>query len=419
MSEQLAASTVRPPSFREMDLEEIADSRERRREGSELPAAPRHDGSDLRDLLLVAERRPGSVSLIDTTAHERLGRIENVGRAPHSLVFDRELPDNGREGAYAYVQSRQGWVSKLDLFGGDLVARVRAGTSGRAIAVSAGSEYLLAGYYNPNHAVVLDADTLEPLHRIPAHAVDPDGQSIGSRICAVRDVPGERCFLVVLKDAGRVWFVDYDDPSFPIVDEVAVGRTLHDGVYGPDERYCYLASQGEEALYVLDVRERAVVDRVPTAGPPHPTPGAIDASRGLGFTGTVMSDAVTAWDLERREPVADVEVPGHGMFLNYHPDSDYVWGDVIFDDTDRDNEGVIYAIDPDDLRVSTVIDTTEWAPGRSLHPEFTRDGDFVYVSCWDAGKLLVFDSSSGALTAEIDGVETPTGTFLGDRATEP
>ncbi|ELZ09827.1 cytochrome d1, heme region [Natrinema thermotolerans DSM 11552] len=418
MSEQLAASTVRPPSFRELGLEEIADSLEVHREETDPPATPQYDCPDLRDLLLVAERQPGSVAVIDTTRHERLGRIENVGRAPHSIVFHRSLAENDPE-ASAYVQSRQGWVSKLDLSSGDLVRRVRAGTSGRAIAISADSNYLLAGYYNPNHAVVLDAETLEPLHRLPAHAVDPDGQSIASRICTVRDVPGERCFLVVLKDAGRVWLVDYDDPSFPIVDEVAVGRTLHDGVYGPDERYCYLASQGDECLYVLDVRERAVVDRVPTAGPPHPTPGAIDESRGLGFTGTVMSDAVTAWDLESREPVADIEVPGHGMFCNSHPDSDYVWGDVIFDDTDRDNEGVIYVIDPDDLRVSTVVDTTEWAPGRSLHPEFTRDGDHVYVSCWDAGKLLVFDSSTGALTAEIDGLETPTGTFLGDRATEP
>ncbi|WP_226479509.1 cytochrome D1 domain-containing protein [Natrinema amylolyticum] len=419
MSDQLAASTVRPPSFRETNLEEIADSHETRWGERELPDAPRHDVADLRDLLLVAERRPGSISLVDTIHHERVGRIEGVGRAPHSIVFHRELSENTREGAYAYVQSRQGWVSKLDLFGGELVARVRAGTSGRAIAISADSAYLIAGYYNPNHAVVLDADTLEPLHRIPAHAVDPDGQSIASRICTVRDVPEERCFLVVLKDAGTVWFVDYDDPAFPIVAEIDTGRVLHDGVFSPDGRHFYLASQAEECLYVLDVRERAVVDRIPTAGPPHPSPGAIDERRGLGITGTVMTDAVTAWDLETREPIADVRIPGHGMFCTAHPDSEYVWGDVVFDDTDRDNDGLVYQIDLETLVVSTVIDTSEWAEGRSLHPGFTRDGNHVYVSCWDAGKLLVFDSATGAFTAEIDGVETPTGTFLGDRATEP
>ncbi|ELY82942.1 cytochrome D1 domain-containing protein [Natrinema gari] len=419
MSEQLAASTVRPPSFREMALEAIADSRETRSEERVLPDAPRHGVTDLRDLLVVAERRPGSVSLVDTTRHECVGRIDGVGRAPHSIVFHRQLPANDREGAYAYVQSRQGWVSKLDLFGGELVARIRAGTSGRAIAISAGSAFLIAGYYNPNHAVILDADTLEPLHRIPAHAVDADGQSIASRICTVRDVPGERCFLLVLKDAGTVWFVDYGEPEFPIVDEIDVGRVLHDGVFSPDDRYFYLASQAEDCLYVLDVRQRTVVGRVPTAGPPHPSPGALDERRGLGIMGTVMTDAVTAWDLETWEPIADVRIPGHGMFCTAHPDSEYVWGDVVFDDTDRDNDGFIYQIDPDELVVSTVIDTTEWADGRSLHPEFTRDGDHVYVSCWDAGTLLVFNSSTGAFTAAIDGMETPTGTFLGDRATEP
>lgn len=413
MSEQLAASTVRPPSFGERDLETIAASHERSGRGSEpLQGGP----ADRRDLLLVAERRPGAISLVDTTRHERIGRVEDVGRAPHSLAFHPDLPD-AREGAFAYVQSRQGWVSKIDLVAGDRVARVRGGTSGRAIATSADGAYVLAGYYNPNHVVVLDGETLEPRHRIPTHAVDPDGQSVPSRVGTVRDVPGERCFLVALKDAGTVWFVDYDDESFPIVDEVGVGRVLHDGVFSPDGRYFFLASQAEERLYALDVRERTVVGTVPTAGPPHPSPGGIDAGRDLAFTATVMTDAVTAWDRTRLEPVAEIDVPGDGMFLASHPDADYLWGDVVFDEGGRDDR--LFLIDPDELAVERVVDTSAWAAGRSLHPEFTRDGESVYVSLWDAGKLLVFDSETAEPVAEIDGLETPTGTFLGARAGDP
>ncbi|SFC07519.1 nitrite reductase (NO-forming) / hydroxylamine reductase [Halobiforma haloterrestris] len=423
MSQQLAASTVRPPSFGDRSLEEIAESRERPvdDETDALPSTPRHELADLRDLLAVAERRPGAVSLVDTVRHERIARIDGVGRGPHSIAFHRSLPENTREGAHAYVQSRQGWVSKIDLYGGRLVARVRGGTSGRSIAVSADSRYVCAGYYNPNHVVVFDADTLEPLTRIRTHGIDPEGESVPSRVCTVLDVPGQRCFLVALKDAGRVWFVDYGtdsgSDSFPVVDDVPVGPVLHDALFAPDERHCFLASQGEECLFVLDTERREVVDRIPTAGPPHPSPGAIDRDRGLGFAATVMTDAVTAWDLERWEPVADVEVPGDGMFLNSHPDCDAVWGDVIFDSGDR-NE-LLYRIDPDTLEVADVIDTSEWGEGRSLHPEFTRDGDSVYVSLWDAGKLLVFDAESGDLRTEIDGLETPTGSFLGTRATDP
>jgi hypothetical protein len=417
MSQQLLASTERPPRFGERDLATIADSREVHCTETDLPAKPQHGVADLRDLLLVAERRPGSVALVDTTRHEVVDRVANVGRAPHSIVFHSRLPANTRAGAYAYTQSRQGWVSKIDLFGGELVARVRGGTSGRAIATSADGAYVAAGYYNPNHVVIFDGETLEPLQRIATDAPGPDGDPVDSRVCTVLDVPAERCFAVVLKDAGRVWFVDYEEPSVPVVEELEVGPVLHDGVFSPDGRLLFLASQGAECLFAVDVRERRVVGRIPTAGPPHPTPGAIDRERGIAFTGTVMTDAVTAWDLDTLDPVGDVQVPGHGMFLASHPDCSMLWGDVIFDDTDRDNEGLCYLLDPAEMSVDRVVDTRTWCPGRSLHPEFTRDGQHVYVSCWDAGQLLVFDSETGQFTARIDDVTTPTGSFLGDRAT--
>lgn len=419
MSKQLAASTVKPPSFRDLSLSEIADSHEIITEEAALAEKPQHGVEDLRDLLVVAERQPGAVSLVDTTRHERVGRVEDVGRAPHSLSFHRDLSDDDRSGAFAYTQSRQGWLSKIDLYGGERVARLRGGFSGRDVAVSADDEYVIAGYYNPNHAVVADADTLEPIECIPARATDPDGREVDSRVSALRDVPGERLFLVTLKDAGTVWLVDYDDESFPVVAEIDVGSVLHDGVFTPDGRRFVLASQGDECLYVVDVAARAVVDEIPCEGPPHPSPGAIDSERGLGFSATVMSSAVTAWDLDTCERVATIDVPGHGMFLNAHPGAEYVWGDVVFDATDEANNSLLYCLDPDDLEVAQVIDTAEWGAGRSLHPEFSRDGEVVYVSLWDAGKLVVLDSATGELVAEIDGFETPTGKFLGARAGSP
>jgi hypothetical protein len=51
-----------------------------------------------------------------------------------------------------------------------------------------------------------------------------------------------------------------------------------------------------------------------------------------------------------------------------------------------------------------------------LHPEFTADGAFVYVSDWDAGVVRVYDArlaenGTFPLVATIGGLETPTGIF--------
>jgi len=47
----------------------------------------------------------------------------------------------------------------------------------------------------------------------------------------------------------------------------------------------------------------------------------------------------------------------------------------------------------------------------TLHPEFTPDGRYVYISDWDGNVVRVYDAVTMELTAEIDGITTPTGIF--------
>jgi DNA-binding beta-propeller fold protein YncE len=56
----------------------------------------------------------------------------------------------------------------------------------------------------------------------------------------------------------------------------------------------------------------------------------------------------------------------------------------------------------------------------SLHPEFTFDGKFVYVSVWEQnGSVAVIDAYTLEIVKYITGLTTPTGIFnVGLRAEE-
>ena len=48
---------------------------------------------------------------------------------------------------------------------------------------------------------------------------------------------------------------------------------------------------------------------------------------------------------------------------------------------------------------------------RALHAEYNMDGSYVFVSVWDANKLLIYDTMTFALVGSIENVTTPTGIF--------
>lgn len=401
-------------------LEDVAATHTVKMKDSELPQESEH-GIDLRDVMVVTERENASVSMVDTINDENLGRVEDVGKAIHVHDFHPDLGENTREGAYVYTQSRQGWMWKVDLFGFNRVAGVRGGTDARKITVSRDGNYVVGGFYNPNQLVIADAETMEPLKVIPTHTVDPDGQSVGSRVCAIHDVPTQGLWAVALKEGGEVWLVDYTSEDFPVVATINVGRVLHDAYFTTGDRYFWIASQADNIMGVVDTHEKELAARLDSQKVPHPGgPFSRDEGAGIAWTIHAGSAAMQFWEYEKpwdRKKV--LEVPGKGLFSAAHPDCSQIWGDVILAQDRKDNR-IVFQVDKESLEVTNVIDTGEFGDwnSRSLHAEFSRDGSKAFVSLWDAGKILVFDSESGEHLSTIDGFETPTGTFLGRRYEE-
>ncbi len=381
---------------------------------NDLPQTKQHNVEDLRDLLIVIERDNESIALVDTTTHERIGRVNDVGNAIHVVDFHSKLPENTREGAYVYTQSREGWMYKVDLFGFNRVARLRAGTDARDIAVSRDNKYVAGGFYTPRQLTIADASDMSHIKTMEVKGENADGEVVPSQVHALYDVPEQGMYLMALFEAGRIQFVDYTRDDFPIVADIPVASRLHDGFFSADGRYFFIASQGDDLIGVIDTQRQELAATIETADVPHPGPGAVDPEHNQAFTTHLGAPKVSVWDTKEFKLKKIIDVPGKGLFIRKHPNSKYVWADVLFDSEETDS--LVYQIDPETLEVVNTVDTKQWGDGRSLHPEFTRDGSQVYISLWDAGKLVVLDSETGDYVSQIDGFTTPTGKFLGARA---
>lgn len=389
------------------EMEQIAASREILVDESTLPDTPTHDGN-LDNLLLVTEREARSIAVFDGDTHRLLGHIAASYRA-HGYAFD---PTSDR---WAYNVGRDGWLFKIDLYTLQAVARVRVGLDSRGLAISDDGRYVIVGNYVPATAVILDAQKLEPLQVIHTDGTDPDGNFVRSRVAITSDVAPSLVgpyFLIGLKEAGQVWRIDYSQPDFPIERAENVGRILHDGFLSPDNTRFYVASQKDNRMAVIDVASMTVVDRIPTGKTPHPGSGATWEVDGTVYGATVHAGEgkVTIWDLSNDHIVAEIPTGGPGLFIRAHPENPYIWADSVF----AEQPNRIYIIDKQTFELVHVIEEGI----QTLHPEFTADGRYVYVSDWQGNVVRVYDGLTFEKVAEVGGVITPTGIFNTERRLE-
>ncbi len=366
----------------------------------QLPVTATHTGN-LDNMFLVTEREVRRIAVIDGDTHQLLGRVDASYRA-HGYAFD---PTNNR---WAYNIGRDGWLFKIDLYSLQAVTKVRVGHDSRGLAISDDGLYLIAGNYIPNTAVILDAQTLQPLEVIYTEGTDPDGVFVESRVCITSDVAPDLVgpyFILGLKEAGQVWRIDYSQPGFPVTTLENVGRILHDGFLSPDNTRFYIASQTDNYMAVIDVETWTLVDTIATGDTPHPGSGAVWETGGIQYGATVHAGEgmVTVWNLADNLITAQVPTSGPGLFIRTHEANPYIWADTLFGTSPND----IYVIDQTTFSVTHVI--TDGI--QTLHPEFTLDGDYVYISDWQGNVVRVYDANTFALVAELEGIITPTGIF--------
>jgi len=107
--------------------------------------------ADPLNLFVVVEAGDHHVTILDGD------RLEPIRRFASRFALHGG-PKFSPDGRYVYFASRDGWITKYDLWGLETLAEVRAGINTRNAAVSSDGKYVIVANYLPHSVVVLDLD---------------------------------------------------------------------------------------------------------------------------------------------------------------------------------------------------------------------------------------------------------------------
>ena len=358
--------------------------------------------ADPLNLFVVVEAGDHHVSILDGDSFRVLQRFESR-RALHGG------PKYSADGRYVYFASRDGWITKYDLYRLQKVAEVRAGINTRNAAVSADDRYVMVGNYLPHTLVLLDANDLQPIKVIAV--ADRNGETT-SRVSAVYTAAPRDSFIVALKDLREIWEISYlDDPPqvfnsyvhdfrmgegiaeqgrFP-VRRIRLDDYLDDFFFDPQYHHLIGTSRSDRKGQVVNLLVGRKIATIDLDGMPHLGSGIswIRDGRRIMASPNLKSGEVTVIDMQDWRTIARIETLGPGFFMRSHEASRYAWVDVFFG-PDRD---AVHVIDKQSLEI---VATLRPAPGKtSAHVEFTRDGSHALLSIWDPdGALVVYDADT-------------------------
>jgi mono/diheme cytochrome c family protein/DNA-binding beta-propeller fold protein YncE len=384
------------------NMAEISASHIIHNRAEDLPAKPVFEVQDLLNLFLVVELGDHHVTLLDGDRMEPIHRFK-------SRFALHGGPKYSPTGRFVYFASRDGWISKYDIYNLKLVAEIRAGINTRNLAVSADGRYVMVANYLPHSLVLLDAMDLKP---IKIYAVtDLSGKS--SRISAVYTAPPRNSFIAALKDIPEVWEISYaDDPpqafagwvhdynpesgENPIIEPFPVRRIRVDDYLDDfffDQDYITIigaSREGKGQVVDLDIG-RVIVPDLALPGMPHLGSGITWNYQGRRVLATpnLKTGKVSVIDMESWETIKQIDTLGPGFFMRSHENTPFAWVDVFF----GPNKDAMHVIDKRSLEI---VKTLRPDPGKTAaHVEFTRDGKFALLSIWDTdGAVIVYDATT-------------------------
>jgi mono/diheme cytochrome c family protein/WD40 repeat protein len=381
---------------------------------AKLPAKPAWD-ADPMNLFVVVEGGDHHVSLVDGDRFERIHRFPSR----YALHGGPKFSPDGR---FVYFGSRDGWITKYDLWNLSVVAEVRAGLNMRNVAVSADGAWVMAANYLPHTLALFDAE----LNLVRTYAASARDGKRSSRVSAVYDAAPRRSFVVALKDIPELWEISYDPKAEPVFDGLVhdykmgeglgkpgylgVRRTLldeplDDFFFDPAYRFVLGATRpkaasppdgskaaagaGTAQVVGLDIRRK--VAALPIAGMPHLGSGISFEHRGRRVLASpnLKDGAIDVIDLGNWTPVKTIATPGPGFFMRSHERTPYAWVDSMMSPGAKDTLTII-----DKRTLEPVASVRE--PGKTLaHIEFTKDGRYALASLWEMdGALIVYDAAT-------------------------
>jgi len=370
----------------------------------DLPAEPVFDADPL-NLFVVVESGDHHVSIVDGD------RFEPLHRFPSRFALHGG-PKFSPDGRFVYFGSRDGWVSKFDLYNLRLVAEIRAGINLRNIAISADGRWLAAANYLPHTLVILDGRDLRPVRVMPVR--DARGEE-SSRVSAVYQARPRNSFIAALKDVPEIWEIATDPDAPPVYSgmvhshekgmvealpasqglfalrRIMLDEPLDDFFFNPDYRNLIGSSRDGGRGVVVNLNVGRPIRGIELPGLPHLGSGISWQWQGRPVMATphLKQGRVSVIDMTDWSVVKTIDTLGPGFFMRSHENSPYAWVDVFF----GPHRDVLHVIDKRSLEIAR---TLRPEPGKTAaHVEFTRDGSHALVSLWEMdGAIIVYDAAT-------------------------
>ncbi len=373
--------------------------------------------ADPMNLFLVVESGDHHVTLLDGDTFNPIHRFE-------SRFALHGGPKYSSDGRYVFFTSRDGWISKYDIYTLTKTAEIRVGINSRNAAVSNDDKLLIIANYFPHSMVVLNTDDLSLVKVIPVKT----GKDQSSRVSAVYNAAPRNSFVAALKDSPQIWEISYEDPP-PIgfgqpwthdyredsgdgIRELLPIRKIHlkfpldDFFFDQDYVHVVGASRSGEGQ-VIDLDIGRAISKLELSGMPHLSSGITWKYKDTTVLATpnLKENSISIIDMQNWELIKKIETAGSGFFLRSHENTPYAWADVFF----GENRDIMYVIDKLKLEI---VKTLKPEPGKtSAHVEFTKDGSHALVSIWEMdGALKIYDAKTLKLVKSIP-MKKPVGKY--------
>ncbi|MGD9670542.1 MAG: cytochrome D1 domain-containing protein [Hyphomicrobiaceae bacterium] len=360
--------------------------------------------ADPLNLFVVVETGDHHVTILDGDSFTPIYRIA-------SRFALHGGPKFTRDGRFVFFASRDGWVTKFDLWELKIVAEVRAGINTRNIAISQDARHVAVANYLPHTLVMLSAEDLS-VEKI-LNAADRNGTT--SRVSAVYQAPPRNSFIAALKDVPEIWEISTDPNAPPqhagfvhsyekgMVEALAASKglfalrrieveePLDDFFFDQPYRHLLGSARDGKSAVVVNLNVGRSIGRVDLPGLPHLGAGITFDYQGKRVMATphLKQGKISVIRLDDWSIVKQIETPGPGFFMRSHEGSRYAWTDVMMSKA-RDT---IQIVDKTTLEIARTLTPS---PGKTAaHVEFDRYGKHALVSVWeDDGALVVYDAET-------------------------
>jgi WD40 repeat protein len=414
----LAAYIASPlPSVPAWGIQEIDASRVVHASAPALDR-PRFD-ADPMNLFVVVEAGDHHATILDGDRFEPLARFATRFALHGGPKF---TPD----GRYVFFMSRDGWVSKYDLWTLTMLAEVRAGINARNIAISRDGKHIAVANYLPHTLVMLSTDDLSVEKVFDAN--DRGGKS--SRVSAVYQAPMRNSFIAALKDVPEIWEIATDPNAPPVyagfvhshekgmiealpssqglfaLRRIEVPEPLDDFFFDPPYRNL-IGSAREGRAVVVNLTVGRDIKQLDLPGLPHLGSGISWTWNGRPVMATPLlkEGKISVLDMQDWSEIKVINTPGPGFFMRSHENTPYAWTDSMMS-ASKDTLSII------DKRTLEVVRSVTPEPGKTAaHVEFDKDGRHALVSIWeDKGALVVYDAATFAEVKRIP-MSRPSGKY--------